>query len=30
MLGLHTPQRAVLQIVEEATPRESATDKSGH
>ncbi|HEY2529415.1 MAG TPA: hypothetical protein VGJ20_15945 [Xanthobacteraceae bacterium] len=27
MLGLHTPQTAVLQIVDSATPRESSTDK---
>ena len=27
MLGLHTPQQAVLQIVAEATPKETSTDK---
>jgi hypothetical protein len=27
MLGLHVPQTAVLKIVEEATPRETSTDK---
>lgn len=27
MLGLHTPQNAVLQIVDSATPRETSTDK---
>lgn len=27
MLGLHTPQTAVLQIVDSATPRETSTDK---
>ena len=27
MLGLHTPQTAVLQIVDEATPKETSLDK---
>jgi len=27
MLGLHTPQTAVLQIVDEAKPRETSTDR---
>jgi len=27
MFGLHTPQTAVLQIVDEAKPRETSTDK---
>lgn len=27
MLGLHTPQVHTLQIVAEATPRETSTDK---
>jgi hypothetical protein len=27
MLGLHVPQTAVLKMVEEATPRETSTDK---
>ncbi len=27
MLGLHTPQTAVLQIVDEATPKETSTDR---
>lgn len=29
MIGLHAPQTAVLKIVEEATPRETSTDKNG-
>jgi hypothetical protein len=28
MLGLHTSQTAVLQIVEEATPKETGIDKT--
>jgi hypothetical protein len=27
MLGLHTPQTAALQIVDEATPKETSTDR---
>jgi hypothetical protein len=27
MLGLHTPQTAVLQIVDEAKPRQTSTDR---
>jgi hypothetical protein len=27
MLGLHTPQQAVLQIVDSATPKETTTEK---
>jgi hypothetical protein len=27
MLGLHTPQTAVLQIVDEARPKETSTDR---
>jgi hypothetical protein len=27
MLGLHTPQTAVLQIVNEATPKETSIDE---
>jgi hypothetical protein len=27
MLGLYAPQTAVLKIVDEATPRETSTDK---
>jgi hypothetical protein len=27
MLGLHAPQTAVLQIVDEATPKEISTDR---
>jgi transposase len=27
MLGLHAPQRAVLQIVDEAAPKETSTDR---
>jgi hypothetical protein len=27
MLGLHTPQNAVLQIVDEAKPKETSTDR---
>jgi hypothetical protein len=27
MLGLHTPQQAVLQIVDSTTPKETTTDK---
>jgi hypothetical protein len=28
MFGLHTPQTAVLQIVEEAAPKETSTERS--
>jgi hypothetical protein len=27
MLGLHAPQTAVLKIVDEATPKETTTDR---